>query len=219
MDRSIETEYGPIHAYVQGSGPAVLLAHGAHPDNSWQVWEHNVEAIAKAGFRVYALDLLGYGESGGEPLDHRQQAKALLEIMDAEGIETAVVGGVSWGGMVALEAVLTASHRVDGLLLVDSAGAGQYAEEDLENITCPTLVVWGEDDSVIPLANAAWFGAALPNCRVETIAGVTEQEGVPPWGGHHPMRFKPDRFNDIVVGFLTDVMKPHRGEEIGTAQP
>jgi pimeloyl-ACP methyl ester carboxylesterase len=219
MNTSIETGYGPIHAYVRGNGPAVLLAHGAHPDNTWQVWEHNVEAIARAGYRVYALDLLGYGESGGEPLDHRRQAKALLEIMDAEGIETALVGGVSWGGMVALEAVITAPHRVDGLLLVDSAGVGQYAEEDLESITCPTLVVWGEDDSVIPLASAAWFGAALPNCRVETIGGVTEQEGVPPWGGHHPMRFKPDQFNDIVVGFLTDVVKPYRAEAMGTAQP
>jgi pimeloyl-ACP methyl ester carboxylesterase len=158
---------------------------------------------------------LGYGESGGEPLDHRRQAKALLELMDAEGIETAYLGGVSWGGMVALELVLTAPDRVDGLILVDSAGLGQYAEEDLEGIACPTLVVWGEDDSVIPLANAAWFGAAIPNCRVETISGVTEQEGVPHWGGHHPMRFKPDRFNDIVVEFLTDVVKP----AAGAAQP
>jgi pimeloyl-ACP methyl ester carboxylesterase len=189
----------------------VLLAHGAHPYNTWQVWEHNVEAVANAGYRVYALDLLGYGETGGERLDHRRQAKALLELMDAEGIETALPCGVSWGGMVALEIALTAPQRVDGLILVDSAGVGQYEEEDLESITCPTLVVWGEDDSVLPLANAAWFGAALPNCRVETIAGVTEQEGVPPWGGHHPMRFKPDRFNDIVVEFLTDAVKPATG--------
>jgi pimeloyl-ACP methyl ester carboxylesterase len=219
MEKSIETEKGCLHAHVRGSGPAVLLAHGAHPDNTWRVWEHNVEAMAKAGYRIYALDLLGYGESGGEPLDHRQQARALLELMDAEGLETAFLGGVSWGGMVALEVALTASHRVDGVVLVDSAGVGQYAEEDLESITCPTLVVWGEDDSVIPLANAAWFGAAITDCRVETIAGVTEQEGVPPWGGHHPMRFKPGRFNEIVVEFLANVAKLHQEAASGAAQP
>jgi pimeloyl-ACP methyl ester carboxylesterase len=204
MDKTIATRFGPIHAHVKGSGPAILLAHGSHPENNWRVWEHNVEALADAGFAVYALDLLGYGDSGGKMLDHRQQAQALLDLMDAEGLRTAIVGGVSWGGMVALELVLAAPERVDRLILVDSAGVGYYSEEKMESISCPTLVVWGEDDSVIPVVNAAWFGAAIPDCHVETIPDVTEQEGVPPWGSHHPMRFRPDEFNRIAVEFLTE---------------
>jgi len=208
MDKVIETKLGPIHARVEGNGPAILLAHGSHPDNSWRVWEHNVEALATAGFTIYALDLLGYGGSGGERLDHQQQAAALLDLMDAEGFRAATIGGVSWGGMIALEMALAAPERVERLILVDSAGAGFYSEERLESIACPTLVVWGEDDSVIPLANAAWFGAAIPHCRVEVIPDVTEQEGVPPWGGHHPMRFKPAEFNDIVTEFLAQPEKP-----------
>lgn len=202
MDRWIETKLGTFHAHVLGSGPAILLAHGYHPDSTWQVWAQNVEALAKAGLTVYALDLIGYGTSRGKRLEHRQQAAALVELMDAEGLPQATLGGVSWGGMIALEIALTAPERTDRLILVDSAGAGQFAEEQLESIACPTLVVWGEDDSVIPLANAAWFGAAIPNCRVETIPDVTAQEGVPPWGGHHPMRFKPNKFNSIVAEFL-----------------
>jgi pimeloyl-ACP methyl ester carboxylesterase len=91
---------------------------------------------------------------------------------------------------------------VDRLILVDSAGAGQLTEEQLETIACRTLVVWGEDDSVIPLANAAWFGAVIPRCHVEMIPDVTAQPDVPAWGGHHPMRFKPEEFNEIVVRFL-----------------
>jgi pimeloyl-ACP methyl ester carboxylesterase len=104
--------------------------------------------------------------------------------------------------MIALELALRAPDRVQRLVLVDAAGVGRYSEEDMENIACPTLVVWGEDDAVIPVVNAAWFGAAIANCRVETIPDVTEQEGVPEWGGHHPMRFKPDEFNQIVTSFL-----------------
>jgi pimeloyl-ACP methyl ester carboxylesterase len=204
MDRMIETRFGPIHAHVKGSGPAILLAHGYHPENSWRVWEHNVEALADLGFAVYALDLLGYGESGSETLDYKRQAAALLELMDAEGLERATIGGVSWGGMIALELALTAPARVERLILVDSSGMGRFSEEQLAGIACPTLVVWGDDDTVIPLANAAWFGAAIPDCRVETIPGVTDQEGVPPWGGHHPMRFKPAEFNRIAVSFLTE---------------
>jgi pimeloyl-ACP methyl ester carboxylesterase len=204
MDKIIETRFGPIHAHVKGSGPAILLAHGYHPENSWWVWEHNVEALAELGFSVYALDLLGYGESGSETLDYTGQAAALLELMDAEGLQRAKIGGVSWGGMIALELALTAPERVERLVLVDSSGKGRFSEEQLAGIACPTLVVWGEDDTVIPLENAAWFGAAIPDCRVETIPGVTDQEGVPPWGGHHPMRFKPAEFNRIAISFLTE---------------
>jgi len=202
MNRTIQTRFGAIHAHVQGQGAAILLVHGYHPDNDWQVWEHNVEALADAGFRVYALDMVGYGQSEGQRLDYKEQAQALLEVMEEQGVASATVGGVSWGGLIALELALNAPERVESLILVDSAGAGQVPEEQLETIGCPTLVVWGEDDSILPLANAAWFGAAIPHARVETIPEVTEQEGVPPWGGHHPMRFKAEAFNRIVIDFL-----------------
>lgn len=211
-DKWIETRLGRIHAHTQGSGPAVLLLHGRHPDNNWQVWEYNIDALAGAGFTVYALDLLGYGQSdrqaeqGGQVPDHSQHASMLLDLMDAEALTTAIVGGVSWGGMIALELALTAPDRVAGLILVDSAGVGYYAEERLESVTCPVLVVWGEDDAVLPLADAAWFGAALPNCRVEVIPDVTQQAGAPPWAGHHPMRFKPAEFNHLAVRFLQDLL-------------
>lgn len=202
MDKLIATKHGTIHAHVDGAGPAVLLVHGYHPDNNWQVWEHNIAGLAAAGFTIYALDMIGYGRSSGERLDHVQQAAAILELMDAEGFQSATIGGVSWGGLIALQVALEAPDRVDRLILVDSAGAGHVTEEQLESITCQTLVVWGEDDSVIPLATAAWFGAAIPHSRVETIPDITIQPGVPAWGGHHPMRFKPQEFNEIVVDFL-----------------
>jgi pimeloyl-ACP methyl ester carboxylesterase len=203
-DKFIDTRFGTIHACVEGSGPALLLAHGSNPANSWQVWEHNMAALVGAGLTVYALDLVGYGQSGGERVDHRQQARAILDLMDAEGLQTATIGGVSWGGMIALELALSAPQRIERLILVDAAGVGRYSEDQMETIACPVLVVWSEDDPVIPVVNAAWFGAAIPNCRVEIIPDVTAQEGVPEWGGHHPMRFKPDEFNGIVTAFLAE---------------
>ncbi|MFN2224783.1 MAG: alpha/beta fold hydrolase [Anaerolineae bacterium] len=202
MDKTIDTRFGSLYAHVQGQGPAILLLHGYHPDNDWQIWENNVQALADAGFCVYALDMVGYGRSEGQRLDHGQQAQALLDVMAAEGIESATVGGVSWGGLIALELALNAPEKVERLILVDSAGAGLVDEERLETLAHPTLVVWGEDDAVLPLANAAWFGAAIPRARVETIPDVTAGEGVPPWGGHHPMRFKPEAFNRIVLDFM-----------------
>jgi pimeloyl-ACP methyl ester carboxylesterase len=204
MDKTIKikTRFGAIHAHVQGQGAPIFLVHGYHSDNDWQVWEHNVEALAAAGFRVYALDMVGYGQSQGQRLGHEDQAQALLDVMEEEGVPRATIGGVSWGGLIALELAINTAQRVERLILVDSAGAGQVSEEEMETIACPTLVVWGEDDSVLPLANAAWFGATIPHAQVATIPDVTAQEGVPPWGGHHPMRFKPEAFNQLVTDFL-----------------
>jgi pimeloyl-ACP methyl ester carboxylesterase len=202
MDKLISVQQWTIYARVAGQGPAVILVHGYHPENTWHVWEHNIQSLTTAGFTVYALDMIGYGESPGERLGHIQQADALLALMDAEDLPTATIGGVSWGGLVALQVALSAPERVERLVLVDSAGAGHLTEEQLESISCPTLVVWGEDDSVLPLATAAWFGAAIPQSLVKTIPDVTAQPGVPPWGGHHPMRFKPQEFNEIVTRFL-----------------
>jgi len=202
MDKMIETRHGPIHARVEGEGPAVVLAHGSHPENSWRVWENNLAALSEAGFRAYALDLIGYAESGGERVDQQLQAEAILDLLEAEGLAPATLGGVSWGGMVALEAALANPEAAARLVLVDSAGVGFFSEEQMESIGCPTLVVWGEDDTVLPLSNAAWFGATIPGSRVEVIDGVTDREGVPEWGGHHPMRFKPQQFDQILLEFL-----------------
>jgi hypothetical protein len=71
MIELIETQYGAVHAHVEGSSPAIGLMHGLHSDNNWQVWDSNVEATACDGSAVSALDMLGDGESGGERMDHQ----------------------------------------------------------------------------------------------------------------------------------------------------
>jgi hypothetical protein len=55
--------------------------------------------------------------------------------------------------------------------------------------------------------NTAWFGAAILTCRVETTPNVTTQEGVPPWGGHPPMCFKPTEFNNIAADFAKQMTR------------
>jgi pimeloyl-ACP methyl ester carboxylesterase len=66
--------------------------------------------------------------------------------------------------------------------------------EDLGRITTPALVVWGEHDTVIPLAIGRRLHAALPNAQWAVIPGA----------GHNPMWDRPAAFNRVVVDFLTD---------------
>jgi pimeloyl-ACP methyl ester carboxylesterase len=39
----------------------------------------------------------------------------------------------------------------------------------LHRVTCPTLVVWGEDDKLIPVAYASEYGRLIPHSRVEVL--------------------------------------------------
>jgi len=53
----------------------------------------------------------------------------------------------------------------------------------LRTITAPTLILWGREDKLIPVASAAWFSKQLPNARVTILDNV----------GHIPMEEAPDR--------------------------
>lgn len=76
----------------------------------------------------------------------------------------------------------------------------------LPEIGCPTLVVWGEDDMVIPVRDADTF--------VELIAG--SRKLVLRDTGHVPMVERPVTFNDCLQGFLEHEIGPHELEGRGT---
>ena len=50
-----------IHYVTDGEGPLVVLVHG-WPELSYS-WRHQMPALAKAGYRVVAPDMRGYGGS------------------------------------------------------------------------------------------------------------------------------------------------------------
>ncbi len=56
----------------------------------------------------------------------------------------------------------------------------------------PTLIIWGEQDRIIPVAHAYQAHEAIPNSRLEIIPGA----------GHFPHVEEPVRFTDILREFL-----------------
>jgi len=115
---------------VLEAGPAdgapILLVHG------WAVsaylWRHNILPLAAAGHRVIACDLPGHGLSDAPdaPGSYTTErfAAVVLELMDALGIERAVLAGQSMGGKVVTHVALTAPSRVRALSLYGPVGFG-----------------------------------------------------------------------------------------------
>ena len=62
----------------------------------------------------------------------------------------------------------------------------------LHRVTAPTLIVWGEDDSLVPAAYANEFGTAIANSRVEIVRDA----------GHIPQAEQMETTLAIVRDFL-----------------
>jgi pimeloyl-ACP methyl ester carboxylesterase len=79
----------------------------------------------RAGYHVYAPDLLGYGESA-KPADGTysvpEEAKFVESFLDANHLAAVDLAGVSMGGWIASTVALDQPQRVARLILVDSAG-------------------------------------------------------------------------------------------------
>lgn len=110
-------------AYSQyGDGPSLVLLH-AFP-LSRDLWRDVAPILANEGWRVITPDLPGFGASTGAADGMEGMAVEVAALLDALGVHSAVIGGCSMGGYVALEFARQFPSRVAGLLLVDTkAGA------------------------------------------------------------------------------------------------
>ena len=70
-----------------------------------------------------------------------------------------------------------------------------FAEAQLRAVSVPTLVMWGEEDSLIPVEAARWYDGLLPNSTLVVYPGI----------GHIPMEEAPDRSASDLRKFLSGI--------------
>ncbi|MEE8284061.1 MAG: alpha/beta hydrolase [Alphaproteobacteria bacterium] len=118
-DKIVEVEGHSIRYMEDGSGPAVVLFHGASLGSSADVYRRNIGPLAAAGFRVIAFDFPGFGlsdycEDGSVGLKKR----TTLGLMDALGLEKAALVGHSQAGNVAVALGLEQPQRVSHIIVL-----------------------------------------------------------------------------------------------------
>ena len=105
----------------QGQGRPIIMIHGLAA--SLHDWDDLVPALAQRGYRAYALDILGHGDS--PKIDSRAyQMNWLFEHLcgwiDSLGLtQPPVLIGHSLGGYLTLEYARRFPDRAHGLILVD----------------------------------------------------------------------------------------------------
>lgn len=253
-DRFVEVDGARLRVREQGpaDAPVLLLLHGF--TFSLETWDGWAERLSE-DYRVIRYDLLGHGLTGPDPRERyapKERAAFVGEVLDALGVDHAIIGGNSLGGLAAWRFAAQAPERVDALLLVSPGAypmngvdenpaevpaamalflrtvpeAGVRAtlerlygdperiteervklmgdmmrregngdamirsiekftlpdpDADLATVTAPTLLLWGEADQLIPMANGEKLAEVIPNAKLVTYpgAGHIAQEEIP----------------------------------------
>lgn len=110
-----------LNYIIKGEGSPIVVLHG---------WGANIDTvipivnILAKDYKVYALDLPGFGKSEEpkEVLDSFEYAKIVKKFMEEMGISKASFIGHSFGGKLSIIFGAKYPDLVDKLVLIDSAG-------------------------------------------------------------------------------------------------
>jgi pimeloyl-ACP methyl ester carboxylesterase len=132
----IESDGVELSVEEAGEGIPVVLLHGLTATRRYVVMGSRV--LERSGHRVVSYDARGHGRSAPAPApdaySYRTLTSDLEAVIDALGIERAVLAGASMGAHTLLAFALRAPERVAGLVVVTPAysGADQLEPRRLE---------------------------------------------------------------------------------------
>lgn len=114
------------HYLRTGSGPSVVLLHGAASDSS--DWVETMHALSHS-YSLYAPDMLGYGLSERPKSSYylSEFIEFTLGFLQELDSDSHILVGHSLGGRVCLEIALRYPELVHRLVLVDTVGFGKLA--------------------------------------------------------------------------------------------
>jgi 3-oxoadipate enol-lactonase len=150
----------------QGTGEPLLLIMGlSYPSRMW----HRSRPVLANSYRTIALDNRGVGQSDVPPgiYSIALMASDAAAVMDAAGVESAHVFGVSMGGMIAQELALQYPSRVRSLILGCTAAGGPHAVQAesaaLETLMRRDLTPEESKEAILPFI----YDPATPRQRID----------------------------------------------------
>jgi 3-oxoadipate enol-lactonase len=123
-----------------GTGPPLLFLNGS---GATLASTAPLIDVFRSRFDVVAHDQRGLGQTEVPPgpYEMADYAADALALLDHVGWDTALVAGVSFGGMVAQELAVTAPERVERLALLCTSPGGTAASYPLHELDGPTPAV------------------------------------------------------------------------------
>ena len=180
-----------------GSGLPVLMLH-AWPLRS-EMWAAQVNALA-GRFRFIAVDFRGFGSSSApdDPGVYSMETLAAdaEAALDAAGVESAAVCGLSMGGYVTFELLRRNPERVAGIVLADTR-AGADAPERVAQRTAQQqqIAEEGTERLVEDLVGGALLSETTRSRKpdvVEHVRALADSPAAGYVGGLEALKTRPD---------------------------
>ncbi len=188
LDRGQARIHYEVHGEDTGSVP-LLLTHGFSASTA--MWRPNMEELARSR-RVITWDIRGHGRTVVPPraecYSQAASVEDMLAVLDACGVGTAAVGGLSLGGYLSLAFHHAHPERVKALLLFDTGpgyrgdggreGWNHYARSQAERFEASGLDALGESPET-RLGDHDPVGLALAARHILTQHGPEVIESLP----------------------------------------
>lgn len=155
---------GPEH------GPAILFGHSLLFDR--RMWAPQVAELSR-DHRCIAIDFPGHGDSDEPARDHTMldNTEAYRKVMDHLGIESAIVIGLSMGGMAAMPFALGHPGRVKGLVLMDTSADPEPGPARARNqAMAVTARLFGVSDFIMKRVNDLMWSRRFQHERPDLVA-------------------------------------------------
>jgi pimeloyl-ACP methyl ester carboxylesterase len=133
--QTLHMVYMDVHPKNANGRTAVLL-HGKNFCAA--TWSATIEALAAAGFRVIALDQIGFCKSTKPEryqYSFQQLARNTRALLDSLGIKQATLIAHSTGGMIAVRYALMYPTEVEQLVLVNPIGLEDWKAKGVPSIS------------------------------------------------------------------------------------
>ncbi len=178
LNRTAEIAGHRLRYGVWGEGSPLVLIHGT-PFNA-QVWRRLVPLLAR-GRRVFAYDLLGYGQSDKPAGDVSLgvQNGLLAALLRHWGLEAPDVVAHDFGGATALRALLLDGCRLRTLSLVDPVALSPWGSPTVQHLRHNEAAFAGLPDAL----HRALVGAYLDGAAARPLAPEAKALYLAPWCG------------------------------------
>jgi pimeloyl-ACP methyl ester carboxylesterase len=118
--------YMDIAPSARPNGRTIVLFHGKNFGSYY--WADIIKSFASDGYRVIAVDQIGWGKSSKPDIHYSFQALAsnTLRLLDRLSVNRVILIGHSTGGMLAVRFARSYPQRVERLILEDPIGLEDF---------------------------------------------------------------------------------------------
>ena len=174
-----------VDVHDGGGSKTVVMVHGM---NSALVreWSGIAAFLAARGFRVLLVDMHSNPQTKPGTISHDDFATVMLALA---GGRRAIWCGKSWGGAEVAEFAARHPKAAEKVVLVAPAIPNAQISATCERLNSPLLLLWAEDDPVMPVKNGVLMKQTCAHASLHTT----------PQGGH---RIITEVYAAIINAFL-----------------